>query len=134
VKIVTDQKKRVLYFEERPEVRLRGAELRTREGACTAWERLRGSGIDDDAIKGLFIHAVYASRTLSISARHKVANVAAEQMNHLGVDAAWAVIDTVTREADSPSAAVSWIIGQMKEDGLSAKEIGDRFVARFPEA
>jgi len=134
MKIISDRAKRELFFEEWPEVRLRGAELQTPWGACAAWERLRGEGIDDDAIKELFVHTKYIELTLNKSARHKVANVAVEQMNHLGVDAVWAVIDTVTREAYLPSAAVSRVIGQMEADGLSAMEIGDRFVARFREA
>lgn len=134
MKTITDRENGVLYFEERPDVRLRGVELQTPWGACAAWERLRGEGIDDEAIEELFAEAKYVEQALSNSARHKVANVATEQMNHLGVDAAWAVIDTVTREAHLPSAAASRVISQMKGDGLSAKEIGDRFVARFREA
>ena len=129
MKVDTDREKGLLHFEGQPEIGLRLTELQTPDSAGCAWKRLRGLGVDDVAIKELFIQAKYVERTLSNSARYKVESVATEQMKHLGADTAWAVIDLVASKARSPSAAASQIIGQMENDGLSAKEIGNQFEA-----
>jgi hypothetical protein len=123
----------VLYFEERPEVGIRLAELQTIWGACAAWERLRGEGIDDNEILALFAQAKFTEHTLSNDAKIKVFEAIAQQMNNLGIEAAWAAIDTITREARKPSPAAAKIIGQFETCGLTAMEIGDRFVSRFRE-
>jgi hypothetical protein len=134
MKIMINRKIRVLYFEKHPEVRLCVTELETLCGVGAAWERFRAAGIDDTAIKDILAQAKYVELSLNCSGRRKVETVAAEQMNCLGVGAAWAVIDTVTREAHLPSKAVSQVISQMDGDGLSAKEIGDQFIAWCHEA